>query len=224
MIGGAIGGAACLFIAHNLLEGADTMGMMRAVLDTKFWLATHVITITLGYTATFLAGGIGLAWIVGKISGKVNKSLQKEYERAIYGLICYGMFLSFVGTVLGGLWADDSWGRFWGWDTKENGALMIVIWNAVILHARWGGQVRMRGLAALAVFGNIITAFSWFGTNLLGVGLHSYGFTESGFWWLVGFSGVNFLLICLCALPFPCWYRFAKEKIVKDKEDCDLAL
>jgi len=68
-------------------------------------------------------------------------------------------------------------GRFWGWDPKENGALLIVIWNAIILHARWDGYARERGIALLAVFGNIITSLSWFGMNMLGVGLHSYGFT-----------------------------------------------
>ena len=80
--------------------------------------------------------------------------------------------------MLGGLWADDSWGRFWGWDPKENGALIIVLWNALVLHARWGGMVKDRGLAVLAVGGNIVTSWSWFGVNQLGVGLHSYGFTS----------------------------------------------
>jgi len=224
LVGGAIGGFACLLIAHNLQGGEDTMEMMRAVLDSKFWLATHVVTITLGYTATFLAGGIGLVWIAGKFIGQVTKSLEKEFERAIYGLVCYGMFLSFVGTVLGGLWADDSWGRFWGWDTKENGALIIVIWNAIILHARWGGIVRMRGLAALAVFGNIVTGFSWFGVNLLSVGLHSYGFTDNGFYWIVGFSIVNFVLILPCMFSLPLWKKFAPEKANDGvpAEDADL--
>jgi hypothetical protein len=66
----------------------------------------------------------------------------------VYGIVCFATLFSFVGTVLGGIWADQSWGRFWGWDAKENGALMIVIWNAVILHARWGALVRERGLMA----------------------------------------------------------------------------
>ena len=96
----------------------------------------------------------------------------------IYGVICFAALFSFIGTVLGGLWADDSWGRFWGWDPKENGALIIVLWNALILHALWDRMVRDRGLAVLAVAGNIVTAWSWFGVNELGVGLHSYGFTE----------------------------------------------
>ena len=121
------------------------------------------------------------------------------------------MFLSFVGTVLGGLWADDSWGRFWGWDPKENGALMIVIWNAIILHAKWCGMARQKGLVALAIFGNVITAWSWFGVNLLGVGLHSYGFTDSGQFYLMMFSGFNLLLMGLCYADIPLWKQYAVE-------------
>ena len=70
------------------------------------------------------------------------------------------LFFSLVGTVLGGIWADQSWGRFWGWDAKENGALLIVIWNAIILHARWAGVAKIVGLSALAIFGNVVTAWS----------------------------------------------------------------
>jgi hypothetical protein len=100
----------------------------------------------------------------------------KKMAQMVYGVICFATLLSFVGTVLGGIWADQSWGRFWGWDPKENGAVLIVLWNALILHARWGGMVKDRGVAVLAVFGNIVTAWSWFGTNQLGIGLHAYGF------------------------------------------------
>ena len=114
----------------------------------------------------------------GVLTPSLTPDVGKELSRMIYGTLCFAIFFSFVGTVLGGLWADDSWGRFWGWDPKENGALMIVLWNALVLHARWGGMVKERGLAALAVVGNIVTSWSWFGVNELGVGLHSYGFTE----------------------------------------------
>jgi Cytochrome C assembly protein len=96
----------------------------------------------------------------------------------LYGVVCFAALLSFVGTVLGGIWADQSWGRFWGWDPKENGAVLIVCWNALILHARWCGLVKDRGMAVLALVGNMITTWSWFGTNQLGVGLHAYGFSN----------------------------------------------
>jgi hypothetical protein len=118
---------------------------------------------------------------------------------------------SFTGTVLGGIWADQSWGRFWGWDPKENGALLIVIWNALILHARWGGLVRERGLMNLAVFGNIVTSFSWFGVNMLGIGLHSYGFMDAAFRWLMLFVGTQVAIILLGSLPLRVWKSFRKS-------------
>ncbi|MDF7808729.1 cytochrome c biogenesis protein CcsA [Pontiellaceae bacterium B12219] len=185
---GGIAGFSTLLIAYFLAGDGDTMEQMRAVLDTRFWLATHVITVTLGYMATFVAGTIGVFYI---ISGLFTRRLDAETEdgmfRMLYGTTCFALLLSFVGTVLGGLWADDSWGRFWGWDPKENGALLIVIWNSIMLHAKYGGMVKHRGLAVMAVFGNVVTAWSWFGVNQLGVGLHSYGFTDSASFWLVMF-------------------------------------
>jgi hypothetical protein len=104
---------------------------------------------------------------------------SKKIGQMLYGVICFATLLSFVGTVLGGIWADQSWGRFWGWDPKENGAVLIVIWNALILHARWCGLVKQRGMAVLAVVGIMVTTWSWFGTNQLGVGLHNYGFNKT---------------------------------------------
>src|SRR5436189_6310302 len=97
----------------------------------------------------------------------------------MYGFTCFATLLSFVGTVLGGFWADDSWGRFWGWDPKENGAVIIVIWNALLLHLRWSGIVKARGYAVMALLGISITTWSWFGTNQLGIGLHAYGFDKN---------------------------------------------
>jgi hypothetical protein len=126
----------------------------------------------------------------------------------VYGIVCFAALFSFVGTVLGGIWADQSWGRFWGWDPKENGALMIVIWNALILHARWGGLVRERGLMNLAIGGNIVTAWSWFGVNMLGIGLHSYGFMDAAFRWLMLFMGLQVALIVIGSMPQRLWRSF----------------
>ena len=195
----AVCGFSTLRIAALLAAtGDDTFTVLQAVLDTQFWLSTHVVCVTLGYSATFVAGFLGIvavfAHLVGFSQRTVNpaaasleavtssassaektETLGTTISRMIYGTLCFGLFLSFVGTVLGGLWADDSWGRFWGWDPKENGALIIVLWNALILHARWGKMIGNRGLAVLAIMGNITTAWSWFGVNQLDVGLHSYG-------------------------------------------------
>jgi ABC-type transport system involved in cytochrome c biogenesis permease subunit len=202
-------GVGTLIIAHNLSLSGDTMEMLRAVLDTNFWLATHVVMITLGYSAMFVAGFLAILFVV---RGLLTKTLSKETARAlnrmVYGVICFATLFSFVGTILGGIWADQSWGRFWGWDPKENGALLIVIWCAVILHARWGGLIRDRGLMACAIFGNVITSFSWFGVNMLGVGLHSYGFMDKAFWWLAGFCATQVLFIVLALIPLKYWRSF----------------
>lgn len=184
----AMMGFATLIIAHHLSFSGDTLEMMRAVLDSNFWLATHVPTVTLGYSATFLAGLIAILYIIRTtLFGGMDPKTVKVASGMVYGSVCFALLFSYVGTVLGGIWADQSWGRFWGWDPKENGALMIVLWNAVILHARWAKAASTMGIMQLAVFGNIITAWSWFGTNMLGVGLHSYGFMDAAFFWLMAF-------------------------------------
>ena len=214
----ALAGFVTLLIAHNLALGGDTMEMMRAVLDTNFWLATHVVVVTLGYASTFVAGTLAAAYVIlgvftPLLSAKVGKAeahgnVGKAMTKMAYAIVCFATLFSFTGTVLGGIWADQSWGRFWGWDPKENGALLIVIWNVLILHARWGGLVRERGLMNLAIFGNIVTAFSWFGVNMLGIGLHSYGFMDAAFKWLMLFNGAQVALILLGCLPLSLWKSF----------------
>ena len=189
----ALAGGLTLMVAYGLDSG-DTMHVLQAVLDTQFWLSTHVVTVTLGYGATFLAGLLGTCAIVHRIWTRASsaaaeraRQIQDRLYRMTYGVVCFALFFSFIGTVLGGLWADDSWGRFWGWDPKENGALMIVLWNAALLHARWDRWIGPRGFALFAIGGNIITAWSWFGTNQLGIGLHSYGFTSGVLMLLAGY-------------------------------------
>jgi len=250
---GSFAGFVTLLIAHNLALGGDTMEMLRAVLDTNFWLATHVVVITLGYASTFFAGLLAILYIflgicTPLLSQKIGKrgsaalimagtavggglgaaaagavaaaaakrpneiDLGKALSKMVYGVICFATLFSFIGTVLGGIWADQSWGRFWGWDPKENGALLIVLWNALILHARWGGLVRDRGIMNLAIFGNIVTSFSWFGVNMLGIGLHSYGFMDSAFKVLMFFIASQVALIGLGLLPLNLWRSFRLPK------------
>jgi cytochrome c-type biogenesis protein CcsB len=243
-IGTAAGGMigfCTLIIAHHLSKSGDTMEMMRAVLDSNFWLTTHVLAIIIGYGSTFLAGILAIIYIVmGVFTTWLRKAPADEsapamatvsptpaaaaaiarsgaetngrmLERMVYGIVCFATLFSLVGTVLGGIWADQAWGRFWGWDPKENGALILVLWNAIILHCRWGGLVRPRGLMMLAVFGNVVTSWSWFGVNMLGVGLHSYGFMPSAFYWLTGFVVSQVLIIVLAALPLEKWRSFQPD-------------
>lgn len=205
----SVSGFATLLIAHFLAGDGDTFVVLEAVLDTQFWLATHVTCITLGYATTFVAGMLGLLYVIrGCLTPSLTAAKGKDLARMIYGTLCFSILFSFVGTVLGGLWADDSWGRFWGWDPKENGALIIVLWNALVLHARWGAIVKDRGLAVLSIAGNITTSWSWFGVNELGVGLHSYGFTEGVVRTLGLFVGSQLVFIILGLLPLAWWWSF----------------
>lgn len=195
-VGLAVGlaiGAAGMFLAsryelHEAATQGDTMGGLVAVLNTNFWLATHVVTVTMGYSAGLLAAVLGHVWIVRRLiaGAKAGGGALTPDQRAslnslgkmVYGVVCFGLLFSVVGTILGGVWANDSWGRFWGWDPKENGALMIVLFELAIVHARLGGYVKHFGIAIMAVLGGAVVAFSWWHVNLLGVGLHSYGFTD----------------------------------------------
>jgi len=198
-----------LIIAHHLAGSGDTLEMLQAVLDTNIWLATHVVTITIGYSAMFLAGTLAIIYVVrGVFTRSLTREAAQSLSRMTYGVVCFATLFSFVGTVLGGIWADQSWGRFWGWDPKENGALLIVLWCAIILHARWGGFIRQRGLMVMALFGNVITSFSWFGVNMLGVGLHSYGFMNKAVPWLAGFMISQLVLMAFASLPPASWRSF----------------
>ncbi|MFN0077014.1 MAG: cytochrome c biogenesis protein [Prosthecobacter sp.] len=181
----AVAGAACMFLAiqFEASEAADTLQLLQAVLITNFWLSTHVPMINLGYAACMVAALISMIYFIQRLFGKIKTGTDEGrfLTRVAYGFIAAGLFLSLVGTVLGGIWANYSWGRFWGWDPKENGALMIVLMCLVILHARLGGYIREIGLHCCNLVLGCIVIFSWFGVNQLGVGLHAYGFTD-GIW------------------------------------------
>ncbi len=195
----AVGGTACMFLAiqFEASEATDTLQQLQAVLITNFWLSTHVPLINLGYSACMVAALLSQFYFIHRFCGyrspkilflqramgdaKARESYGRFITRVVYGFIAAGLFLSLVGTVLGGIWANYSWGRFWGWDPKENGALMIVLMCLVILHARLGGYIREIGIHCCNLILGCIVIFSWFGVNQLGVGLHAYGFTD-GTW------------------------------------------
>lgn len=198
---GGVSGFATLLVAYALSLSDDTFAVLQAVLDTQFWLWTHVTIIALGYVLTLVAGLWAILMIIYCWLPRTTHKEVKVMADITYGLICGATLLSFIGTVLGGLWADDSWGRFWGWDPKENGAAMIVLWNAAILHARWAGLIRIQGLAAMAIFGNIVTAWSWFAVNELGIGLHSYGFTEGVVFFLTLFWVSQLVFMGFALIP-----------------------
>jgi len=194
-------GAGCLVIAHHLALAGDTLEVMRAVLDANLWLATHVVAMAAGYAATLLAGTLGIATLLRDFLGR-DRGPDDSWHRLLVAVTGFALGANVLGTFLGGVWADQAWGRFWGWDPKENGALLLVLWNALLLHARAAGLAGPRGCAALAVGGNVVTAWSWFGVNLLGVGLHQYGGQGAAAWPLAGFTLLHGALL-LTALRRP---------------------
>jgi ABC-type transport system involved in cytochrome c biogenesis permease subunit len=191
---GTILGTILHFVGFSYADDGDTMGMLVAVLDSNFWLATHVVTITMGYGATVVAGLVGHLYLIKAILHPQKKSDLQEIHKNAVGLSLVALLFTTLGTILGGIWADQSWGRFWGWDPKENGAMLIVLWLLMLLHGRISGIAKPLGFNAGLVLGNIIVALAWFGVNLLGVGLHSYGFTDSIAMNLAIFCGIEVLL------------------------------
>jgi len=196
----AISGTALLFIANKYSAEGDTLKVLVAVLNSNFWLATHVTTITMGYASTCVGGLLGHIWLVQAVFRKDNQILDKTHK-TILGILGVALTLTFLGTNLGGIWADQSWGRFWGWDPKENGALMIVLWTALLFHAKAGQMIGPRGLAVGAVIGMMVVMWAWFGVNLLSVGLHSYGFTSG-----IAASLIIYAIVEVIFLTVTAWF------------------
>lgn len=222
----AIGGTACMFLSiqFEASEATDTLQQLQAVLITNFWLSTHVPMINLGYAACMVAALISMIYFIQRLFGvfKTGEGDSRLLTRVAYGFIATGLFLSLVGTVLGGIWANYSWGRFWGWDPKENGALMIVLMCLVILHARLGGYIREIGLHCCNLILGCIVIFSWFGVNQLGVGLHAYGFTD-GIWPKI----YGYWLSQLLLMGYGVYLSFSERRVktpkVENVEDVKLA-
>jgi ABC-type transport system involved in cytochrome c biogenesis permease subunit len=195
---GGFSGFVMLMIASKYALDGDTMGMLVAVLDSNFWLAFHVITIILGYSGIILSGVIGHIYLIIDVFNSKNKSLLDDIFSAVYSIQAFGLVFTFLGTVLGGIWADQSWGRFWGWDPKENGALLVLLWSVILFHAKIAKMIKRKGFVFGTIIGVIFVSLAWFGVNLLGVGLHTYGFTSGvarGLFSFVGFELFFILLI-----------------------------
>ncbi len=193
-------GALLILLARlfEVADGADTMKPLQAVLLSNFWLGIHVPTMNVGYFASAVAALVACTWIIVRVLRieHPDSTLAKALVRTTYGITCFGLATAVVGTILGGVWANDSWGRFWGWDPKENGALLICLSQIALLHARMSGLVRDAGFVLWSVATGMIVVFSWFHTNLLGVGLHAYGFSKDlvqGVW--VSYSILGGLIV-----------------------------
>ncbi|MCM2254580.1 MAG: cytochrome c biogenesis protein CcsA [Vicinamibacteria bacterium] len=189
-------GVLALILADTapILDGA--IHPLVPVLRDNFWLTTHVLTIMLGYASLFLAMGLGhlALGLVFFAPGRVAtlKTLSKFLLRAMQ----VGTLFLAAGTLLGGVWASYSWGRFWGWDPKETWSLIACLGYLAILHGRLLGWLKDFGLAVGSILGFLLVLMAWYGVNyILGTGLHSYGFGSGGYTWIVAFVGFEVAVI-----------------------------
>lgn len=185
--------ALLLFFAKFVLEPGDTFRPIPAVLNSSVFLTIHVFTIALGFAGMILSG------VVAHVALFRASSERTPLDSLLYGTLVFGAVFTIIGTLLGGVWADFAWGRFWGFDPKECGALFVILWAMLLLHLRAGRLVNVRNFALLNCFNVIVTFLCWFGVNLLGVGLHSYGFQSGTAAWLLGFVLADALAIALLA-------------------------
>lgn len=195
LLAGLICSLGILGLSPILLQKTDSIELLVAVLNTGFWLSTHVICITAGYGIALLTSMLAHGYLALRFWSPASKPTLKALYSSTYKTSISALLFMAVGTVLGGIWADQSWGRFWGWDPKENGALLIVLWLIWIQHGRISGRLKPLAFSAGMAFLSVVVALSWFGVNLLGVGLHSYGFTSGLATGLVIFSIFEMLLI-----------------------------
>lgn len=201
---GSIAGVTLMTTALGFV-GDDTMGTLVAVLNTNFWLGTHVLCITMGYGTCLIASLMAHRDLWMRMCKPQNLEFQKQSLNHLNTIVIISLLLTTIGTILGGIWADQSWGRFWGWDPKENGALLIVLWLAWIIHSKISNHMSDLGYVIGTAYLSVIIVLAWFGVNLLNVGLHSYGFI----------SGVATGIIVFCAtqtlLLVAVWWKIAKR-------------
>ena len=194
--------ALMLFFAKFVLEPGDTFRPIPAVLNSSVFLTVHVFTIALGFAGMILSGVVAhvalfRASLEENRAGSLGESPRTPLDSLLYGTLVFGAVFTIIGTLLGGVWADYAWGRFWGFDPKECGALFVILWAMLLLHLRAGRLVDPHAFALLNCFNVIVTFLCWFGVNLLGVGLHSYGFQNGTAVWLALFVAVDVLFIVL---------------------------
>jgi cytochrome c-type biogenesis protein CcsB len=182
LIGGLVYNVLCLMMmrfANNMLD--SSISPLVPVLRDNFWLSTHVTTIILSYAA------LALSWILANVvlARQLFKSATPQETRfqmeQIYTCIKVGVVLLSAGIILGGIWADYSWGRFWGWDPKETWSLIVLLIYMAILHGRYTSWITPARFVPLAAGAFMSVMMAWFGVNyILATGLHSYGFSEGG--------------------------------------------
>jgi cytochrome c-type biogenesis protein CcsB len=186
----------CLILADNVPILDSSISPLVPVLRDNMWLTVHVLTITLGYAAFTLAMGIGHLNLGLYFFRPGAVSLFKTLSLFLYRALQVGTLFLAVGTLLGGVWASYSWGRFWGWDPKETWALIATLGYLAILHGRFVGWIKDFGMAVGSLLGYLLVLMAWYGVNfVLGTGLHSYGFGSGGYRYVGGFVAFEVMVI-----------------------------
>ena len=174
---------------------------IEPVLRSNFWLTIHVLTITLSYAAFLLSLGVGHVCLWSLWNHPKDKNRLQQQTKLLYRVVQVGVVLLAAGTILGGVWANYSWGRFWGWDPKETWALIALLGYIAILHGRLAGWLRELGFTIGVVSAFLGVLMAWYGVNfILGVGLHSYGFSKGGLPFVIAFVTVEISLLILVGL------------------------
>jgi cytochrome c-type biogenesis protein CcsB len=170
---------------------------LEPVLRSTFWLSTHVLIISISYAAFFLAFALGDLLLFFYLKDENKYAVQiRNGTQSIYRALQIGVVLLAAGTILGGVWADYSWGRFWGWDPKETWAFIALMGYLALLHGRLAGWVKNFQLAAGAIVSFSLVIMAWYGVNfVLGAGLHSYGFGAGGVEYVTGFVVLHLLYV-----------------------------
>lgn len=198
LLTGAVVGVLCLIIADLAPDILDqSLQPLEPVLRSNLWLTVHVLTITLSYSAFFLAWGLGNMGLGFILRGeKATADRIRALVQSQYRAVQVGVVLLAAGIILGGIWADYSWGRFWGWDPKETWALIALLGYIAILHGRLVGWVKNIGMLASSVVAFNLVIMAWYGVNyVLGAGLHTYGFGAGGVQYVAAFVILNLIYV-----------------------------
>jgi cytochrome c-type biogenesis protein CcsB len=186
-----------LLLVHQMpIAMPSSIDPLVPVLRDNFWLTIHVLTITLSYAAFALAMGFGhiLLWRYARNPTAARADAPMHFW--LYRVLQLGVLLLAAGTILGGVWANYSWGRFWGWDPKETWALIALLCYILALHGRLAGWWTQFGLAVASVVCFLAVLMAWYGVNfVLGKGLHSYGFGIGGETYVAIFVVVDLLFV-----------------------------
>lgn len=190
--------SALVMIYGDLLPIDADLEVLVPVLRSNYWLSVHVMTIVSSYGAFGLAMALGHRHLILERTKKFTKAAQETSAQLIYGVIQLGILLLGIGTVLGGVWANESWGRFWGWDPKETWALITFLAYLVVVHLKYSKKITPHWLALSSIIGFFFVLMTWYGVNfVLGRGLHSYGFGSGGMMWILAYIAAEIIFLAV---------------------------